>query len=111
MKIVVRTKKHRDRKSTRLNSSHQKISYAVFCVKDDMFDYIERFYNPKRRHSTIGYLSPMQFERHSGFFFFNDTATTEIYTLSLHDALPISRLLCPWDSPGKKTEVGCHFLL
>src|SRR5229473_3173617 len=29
------------------------------------------------------------------FFFFNDTATTEIYTLSLHDALPISSLLCP----------------
>src|SRR2546430_11427829 len=27
------------------------------------------------------------------FFFFNDTATTEIYTLSLHDALPICRLL------------------
>src|SRR5260221_1382560 len=27
------------------------------------------------------------------FFFFNDTATTEIYTLSLHDALPISRAL------------------
>src|SRR2546423_4935953 len=27
------------------------------------------------------------------FFFFNDTATTEIYTLSLHDALPISMLL------------------
>src|SRR3989449_4557483 len=26
-----------------------------------------------------------------GFFFFNDTATTEIYTLSLHDALPILR--------------------
>src|SRR6185295_20383315 len=26
------------------------------------------------------------------FFFFNDTATTEIYTLSLHDALPISRV-------------------
>src|SRR5258708_366254 len=40
-----------DRKSTRLNSSHQIISYAAF--------------------------------------FFNDTATTEIYTLSLHDALPI----------------------
>src|SRR5256885_12531126 len=27
---------------------------------------------------------------HFAFFFFNDTATTEIYTLSLHDALPIS---------------------
>src|SRR3989338_5585560 len=41
----------RDRKSTRLNSRHSSISYAVF--------------------------------------FFNDTATTEIYPLSLHDALPI----------------------
>src|SRR3990172_9535502 len=31
-------------------------------------------------------------EKNEGaFFFFNDTATTEIYTLSLHDALPISR--------------------
>src|SRR3712207_7066014 len=34
------------------------------------------------------------------FFFFNDTATTEIYTLSLHDALPISPALgaraAPW---------------
>src|SRR5712664_4922180 len=30
------------------------------------------------------------------FFFFNDTATTEIYTLSLHDALPISRRTCRW---------------
>src|SRR2546430_6758547 len=30
------------------------------------------------------------------FFFFNDTATTEIYTLSLHDALPIS--MPPWSS-------------
>src|SRR5256885_11895545 len=29
----------------------------------------------------------------SSFFFFNDTATTEIYTLSLHDALPISQRL------------------
>src|ERR1039457_1995032 len=41
----------RDRKSTRLHSSHLVVSYAVF--------------------------------------FLNDTATTEIYTLSLHDALPI----------------------
>src|SRR5438876_1068947 len=41
-----------DRKSTRLNSSHPSISYAVFCL--------------------------------------NDPLTPEIYTLSLHDALPIS---------------------
>src|SRR5258707_7452383 len=30
------------------------------------------------------------------FFFFNDTATTEIYTLSLHDALPISACRSGW---------------
>src|SRR3712207_7786577 len=32
------------------------------------------------------------------FFFFNDTATTEIYTLSLHDALPIFILRTAWES-------------
>ena len=31
-------------------------------LRADVFDYIERFYNQKRRHSTIGYLSPVQFE-------------------------------------------------
>src|SRR3712207_8616200 len=43
------------------------------------------------------------------FFFFNDTATTEIYTLSLHDALPISRSSLPrrgthrrWCAPGRR---------
>ena len=32
-------------------------------TKADVFDYIERFYNPKRRHSTLGYLSPVEFEK------------------------------------------------
>jgi putative transposase len=32
-------------------------------AKADVFDYIERFYNPTRRHSTLGYLSPMDFEK------------------------------------------------
>jgi putative transposase len=32
-------------------------------AKADVFDYIERFYNARRRHSTLGYLSPMQFEK------------------------------------------------
>src|SRR3712207_9202318 len=59
------------------------------------------------------------------FFFFNDTATTEIYTLSLHDALPISavrggtrvpvsapdRLALPTDTGGptrtRLTRKGC----
>jgi len=29
----------------------------------EVFDYIEAFYNPRRRHSTLGYLSPVQFEK------------------------------------------------
>ena len=32
-------------------------------ARADVFDYIERFYNTTRRHSTIGYLSPVEFER------------------------------------------------
>lgn len=31
-------------------------------ARSDVFDYIERFYNPRRRHSKLGYLSPMEFE-------------------------------------------------
>src|SRR6266436_10167752 len=37
------------------------------------------------------------------FFFFNDTATTEIYTLSLHDALPNCLKYCPVMPPMKLT--------
>jgi putative transposase len=35
-------------------------------ARADVFDYIERFYNLKRRHSTIGFVSPMEFERQVG---------------------------------------------
>src|SRR3712207_7720617 len=47
------------------------------------------------------------------FFFFNDTATTEIYTLSLHDALPICTDAVHLDrpqapSPGSGWVVGKH---
>ena len=31
-------------------------------ARADMLDYIECFYNPRRRHSTLGYLSPIAFE-------------------------------------------------
>jgi putative transposase len=44
----------------------ERLSRKYYRTRDelraDVFDYIERFYNPKRRHSTIGYLSPVQFE-------------------------------------------------
>src|SRR5688572_31760917 len=39
------------------------------------------------------------------FFFFNDTATTEIYTLSLHDALPIS--VC-WGEDERQAKRTAH---
>src|SRR5215204_4703148 len=72
-----------DRKSTRLNSSHTVISYAVFCLKK----------KNKHRYKfvLIGLYSVYSslFRHDRSLFFFNDTATTEIYTLSLHDALPI----------------------
>jgi putative transposase len=32
-------------------------------ARADVFDYIERFYNARRRHSTLGYLSPVEFEK------------------------------------------------
>src|SRR5476649_2784618 len=101
--------RRQDRKSTRLNSSHTVISYAVFCLKKkknieveihaDKTTQMKKTRINDARHAWM-------VERHLGddltskpvdaalvclFFFFNDTATTEIYTLSLHDALPIWR--------------------
>lgn len=35
-------------------------------AKADVFDYVERFYNPRRRHSTIGYVSPAEYEAKLG---------------------------------------------
>src|SRR5258708_1595505 len=42
------------------------------------------------------------------FFFFNDTATTEIYTLSLHDALPIYKSSC--DTQAEEPRVTVYEL-
>src|SRR5580658_4943240 len=96
-----------DRKSTRLNSSHLVTSYAVFCLKKKTFTRlifwppIHRLHRnaygqfhqpnipiPSITHSSYTHSSPHR----PTLFFFNDPATTEIYTLSLHDALPI--LIC-----------------
>src|SRR5690554_7139944 len=60
--------------------------------------------------SPLLYSSPPSF--FFSFFFFNDTATTEIYTLSLHDALPISvprveerSMLPPWRRQSARLSV------
>src|SRR5256885_1386225 len=85
---VKTTPHHQDRKSTRLNSSHLVISYAVFCLKKKKKLPTSTY----RRHSLLisSFIFTLTSPRSFFFFFFNDTATTEIYTLSLHDALPIS---------------------
>src|SRR3989337_1837311 len=96
-----------DRKSTRLNSSHGSISYAVFCLKKKKKTTVSsrQVYTSKARHASCAaththtavcavlarsiHVLLRVFYHFVFFFFFNDTATTEIYTLSLHDALPI----------------------
>ena len=48
----------------------ERIGRKVYTSRDaaraDVFDYIVRFYNTVRRHSTIGYVSPVEFERKVG---------------------------------------------
>src|SRR5215204_3889880 len=84
----------RDRKSTRLNSSHTVISYAVFCLKKKKIVPATRESHPPLLDlvgtllSSSG-LASLFFGVIQCPFYFNDTATTEIYPLSLHDALPI----------------------
>src|SRR2546430_871160 len=105
----------KDRKSTRLNSSHSQISYAVFCLKKKKVKVVR--YTIPLSARLRGWLDVAALVREMSrvyavlfrgcaprfgclevsyfyFFFFNDTATTEIYTLSLHDALPISCVGC-----------------
>src|SRR5690348_10486403 len=69
----------RDRKSTRLNSSHPSSSYAVFCLKKKRSDIMP---------CSFSSASPPSF-----LSFFYHASAAEIYTLSLHDALPILRML------------------
>src|SRR5215475_4337118 len=94
-----------DRKSTRLNSSHVKSSYAVFCLKkNNDLEKVDDFLDAAAMLDllALGRTEPQCLPNHVAMhlqrppsrdvvelFFFNDTATTEIYTLSLHDALPI----------------------
>src|SRR3982750_4019282 len=86
-----------DRKSTRLNSSHTVISYAVFCLK--------KKHPQSNRPGGLGRCCfgacpscgnrdcrgciPLPSRSRPSRFFFNNTAPPEIYSLSLLDALPI----------------------
>jgi putative transposase len=48
--------------SLKTERSARKVYRSREQARADVFDYIERFYNPVRRHSTLGYVSPVQFE-------------------------------------------------
>lgn len=50
-------------KSLKTERTDRKVYRSRAEAKADVFDYIERFYNARRRHSTLGYLSPVQFEQ------------------------------------------------
>src|ERR1039458_4566277 len=96
-----------DRKSTRLNSSHLGISYAVFCLKKivlcrlsacackategDGLSPLARERDPQQELPLVhvAMQQSVDVEKMLRALFFNDAATTEIYALSLHDALPI----------------------
>ena len=48
--------------SLKTERTARKIYRSRDQARADVFDYIERFYNPRRRHSTLGYVSPVAFE-------------------------------------------------
>src|SRR3984893_17072870 len=89
------------------DSSHVAISYAVFCLQKrsrpglriaveilaggGRSQHRPAFECHQDDQAQYGFAAP-DLQR-MDFFFFNDTATTEIYTLSLHDALPICQPL------------------
>src|SRR6516225_5301611 len=108
-----------DRKSTRLNSSHMSRSYAVFCLKKKQ----RRVGDAEPQPAILRWLviahalqlppalggAPACIEARTAFFF-SDTPTTEIYTLSLHDALPIRRRTCASRGvsvPRRPSSRGC----
>src|SRR6202050_3613110 len=79
-----------DRKSTRLNSSHGSISYAVFCLKKNknqvgefIFEFVEKVAEEDKAPKITVMLIDLPI------VFFSDSAPPEIYSLSQHGALSI----------------------
>ncbi len=50
-------------RSLKVEAVHGQTNRSMERTKTELFDYIEVFYNHQRRHSTLGYLSPVEFER------------------------------------------------
>ncbi len=49
--------------SLKTERTARKVYLSREQARADVFDYIERFYNPTRRHSTLGYVSPIEFQK------------------------------------------------
>jgi putative transposase len=49
--------------SLKTERTARKVYHTRHAARADVFDYIERFYNPTRRHSTLGSVSPIDVER------------------------------------------------
>ena len=49
--------------SLKIERTTRKVLRTREQARAEVFDYIERFYNPTRRHSTLGYISPIAFEK------------------------------------------------
>src|ERR1039458_7832074 len=62
--------------------------------------------SPGRGPRPVGYVPKIRLSSLPFFIFFNDTATTEIYTLSLHDALPILRRAGRDQGQPRRQEIG-----
>src|SRR5688500_8074195 len=90
-KLAIWSHRVRDRKSTRLNSSHLVISYAVFCLKIKInLCILGSSCHARSCLSVLFYLTTL-----------HPPMTTQIHSLSLHDALPISH-------PSTRQELRHH---
>src|SRR3982751_3525784 len=114
-----------DRKSTRLNSSHDQISYAVFCLKKKeqgggglvaragrVLSGLVTVCSWPRATPDLAVapgplLVPHVTDRRGLLFFFNDTAPPEIYPLPLHGALPIPPATGRWTRSRPPPPAGC----
>src|SRR5688572_12834616 len=107
-----RARRDQDRKSTRLNSSHSQNSYAVFCLKKKNYEILFGIEDGEFAAGGVGQIglgvcrNGVNDRGADSGFFFNETATPAIYTLSLHDALPIC--WCSWWRPRwRSSSSGC----
>src|SRR6266478_5495844 len=96
-KISVRSEEH-----TSELQSQSNLVCRLLLEKKKPCDHRIRRADSDRRHLSarlrraVDLCAAHRGEPGDGFFFFNDTATTEIYTLSLHDALPIHSKISVW---------------